>query len=88
MKLRNKKTGVIIETFSIHEDYRGKIVIGKKDIENYPYKYNTLAELNEEWENYEEPKGIQGFTTQDEDIIIRMSSIEEAEKAVEKLKAW
>ena len=39
MKLRNKKTGEIIETNIL-----------------YVSKYETLAELNEEWEDYEESK--------------------------------
>jgi hypothetical protein len=105
MKLRNKKTGEIIETYSIYEDYRGKIVIKKKDIENYPYEYDTLTKLNEEWQDYEEPKEfyyitVDGYVVKDNDTITKdfaddLESIgnyfeteEEAEKAVEKLKAW
>ena len=47
MKLRNKKTGEIVEAtdFNIISDY------------------NSLAELNEEWEDYEEPKEIIGKST-------------------------
>lgn len=76
-------------------------------------QFNSLAELNEEWEDYEEPKdfwyigdlmiicGTEGeFTTPDlasftKKDIEKLKAIgnyfeskEEAEKAVEKLKAW
>ena len=96
MKLRNKKTGKVIEWFNNTEGI-------------FP---NSLAELNEEWEDYEEPKehyilngiGIVRESTLRntpkyrkeivELIINNNKSIgnyfdtrEEAEKAVEKLKA-
>ena len=70
-------------------------------------KYNTLAELYEEWEDYEEPKSywsidclspdgiVSEFTGSSRDVFMNRKSIgnyfetkEEAEKAVEKLKAW
>ena len=67
--------------------------------------YNSLAELNEEWEDYEEPKWLRdywfidscgGINKQESDILgVNRREIgnyfntkEEAEKAVEKLKAW
>ena len=58
MKLRNKRTGEIIETQEIYENLGGKIRIRKKaeEIDSYEYIYNSLAELNKEWEDYEEPK--------------------------------
>ena len=40
MKLRNKKTGEILESYEIHF----------KNDEN-DYGFNSLAELNEEWED-------------------------------------
>ena len=49
--------------------------------------YNSLAELNAEWEDYEEPKGIKSIGTIGSSVHIEMGSEEEAEKAVEKLKA-
>ena len=89
MKLRNKKTGEIVEAtdFNIMSDY------------------NSLAEFNEEWEDVpEEPKeywyidydgGIlcsKPDKSSAEKMMISMGnhfeSLEEAEKAVEKLKAW
>lgn len=105
MKLRNKKTG---EIGLIHCDatmFSNKIGLfidnNHIDLRN-PYKiYTSLAELNEEWEDYEEPKtfwaiswaGEPEETPQElkdmaEEIGNYFESKEEAEKAVEKLKAW
>jgi len=114
MKLRNKKTGEIkdVESLghekSLREKYGPQITLSW-DTE---YKnlgecrtYKSLAELNEEWEDYEEPTGywyidfdgdilgcVEPF---DEETDEKRKSIgnyfeteEEAEKAVEKLKAW
>ena len=89
MKLRNKKTGEIIEWFN----NTGNI---------FP---DTLAELNEEWEDYKEQKeywyiaelcgGLQrkqdtdnGEDRFNKEIGNYFETKEEAEKAVEKLKAW
>lgn len=88
MKLRNKKTGEI-RNCQILAD--GLFVI------------DSISKLNEEWEDYEEPKGYWYYDTtcgrveklnHDEDKEIDDSigncfaTKEEAEKAVEKLKAW
>ena len=90
MKLRNKKTGEIVEAtdFNIIADY------------------NSLAELDEEWEDYEEPendyyflrdggnidwhwyKNFGEITDRRKEIGNYFETKEEAEKAVEKLKAW
>ena len=92
MKLRNKKTGVILE------------VVAHR-VGDYRDKFNSLAELNEEWEDYEEPEWIRdywfidsfGNSVKQEDDILGSArrkignyfeTEEEAEKAVEKLKAW
>lgn len=96
MKLRNKKTGEIIDI------YKGQILLhynqGKKTI-----LFKSIEEL-EEWEDYEEPKeywyidydgGIlcgESDNSSAEKMMISMGnhfeSLEEAEKAVRKLKAW
>lgn len=97
MKLRNKKTGDIVEvlTDSIAVD----VLKDREDITGY---YTSLAELNAEWEDYEEPKehwhiGCEGdvFIDNTERYLKSYSLIgndfetkEEAEQAVEKLKAW
>ena len=93
MKLKNKKTGEVVEKFP-----ETMVINTGSQI----YNYSSLAELNEEWEDYEEPKdhwhiGCEG------DIFIDITeksfqnylligndfeTKEEAEKAVEKLKAW
>ena len=91
MKLKNKKTGKIVEWFNNTNGV-------------FP---DSLAELNEEWEDVEKPKEywaidcfspdglISEFTGSSSDILENRKSIgnyfdtpEEAEKAVEKLKAW
>ena len=91
MKLRNKKTGEIIEVDNLYTFANGK-----------HKKYNSLKDFNAEWEDYEEPKNqyyldcdgriFEQHTT--EYIRNKMKEIgnyfdtrEEAEKAVEKLKA-
>lgn len=108
MKLRNKKTGVIVDLVQgyIKDSYYGqKIEIKPVAISNKEgYIYDSLAELNSEWEDYEEPKeywhifGTNITKTQDgldevydkrnKEIGNYFESKEEAEKAVEKLKAW
>lgn len=47
MKLRNKKTGEIISKIDVSQDHEGIWVL-----ENKPRLYHSLAELNEEWEDY------------------------------------
>lgn len=46
MKLRNKKTGEILETGN------HAATVWKKNGYGDHYSYNSLAELNEEWEDY------------------------------------
>ena len=81
MKLRNKKTGQL-----------GNFIINKDHFEcvdlDYVPEYRNLAELNAEWEDYEEPKGIKSVGNIGSSVHIELWSKEEAEKAVEKLKAW
>ena len=58
MKLRNKKTREIIDFNSITDTCFGsKIQLQATDIHDKPiYIYNSLAELNEEWEDVPEDK--------------------------------
>ena len=93
MKLRNKRTGEIIEVDNIYTFAEGK-----------HKKYNSLKDFNEEWEDYEEPEeywylsgGGDIIYAEDANTVFDkehkfignyFSSIEEAEKAVGKLKAW
>ena len=97
MKLRNKKTGEIAEQVWWDNEVDELCINGNKM--NF---YNSLSELNEEWEDYEEPKKywyIYGDSAQSGDVgdILEdgfrqtgnyFDTREEAEKAVEKLKAW
>lgn len=79
MKLRNKKTGKIIEF---------KTPACMVD-EKYSYQYDSLAELNEEWEDYKEPKddGFEHIIT----LVESYSNLDDEwypKEIVEKLKAW
>ena len=91
MKLKNKKTGEVVETGDNYLHLQGK------------YLYSSLAEFNEEWEDYEEPKGwcitmyggISRITKDDEILISDLKEIgncfndkESAYDALDKLKAW
>lgn len=93
MKLRNKKTGEIMDdaqyrNYSLHNGFGFRL--GNKE-----YEYHTLAELNEEWEDYhEEPKDstldLMIFTLinfienePDEDKV----DLEDCKQMLEKLKA-
>lgn len=93
MKLRNKKTGEIYELneFCLYDD---------KGFAKRPF-LKTLAELNEEWEDvpvevwYMDGQGVIRSAAKEENDWSMESEIgncfeskEEAEKAVEKLKAW
>ena len=94
MKLRNKKTGEIVD-FKIHK-------FAKLNDEGNSV-YEVFNGSIEEWEDYEEPKGYWyirdggniDYNLYGKSIINRHKEIgnyfetkEEAEKAVEKLKAW
>lgn len=76
MRLRNKRTGEIIETYEIMHNGQDKIVMKKKgeEFEIYPYEYNSLAELSAEWEDApEEPKD---FWFIDPEVLIACESTE------------
>ena len=113
MKLRNKKTGEIVEDAYVREthDFQfdgQKHVLavfkgnGHRPPERISGPYSSLAELNAEWEDYEpqkywyiDPDGnIEKCSKDDEydkpakEIGNYFETKEEAEKAVEKLKAW
>lgn len=81
MKLRNKKTGEIVTADLIYTD-----------ADNFVTPNYSLAELNDEWEDYEEPKASTHITgpveKDDNTVLIEFYTHEEAEKAVEKLEAW
>ena len=58
MKLRNKKTGKIIDLFEgiIRDDGENIMIKPRAERLDKCYIYHSLAELNEEWEDYEKPK--------------------------------
>ncbi len=107
--LQNKSTGEIGCLVCSFGKTPEKITVVKYIDEKRGSKvwyYNSLAELNEEWEDYEEPKeyfwiasitgNIQSaeigsggrFEKYRKEIGNYFDTKEEAEKAVEKLKAW
>ena len=109
MKLRNKKTGEIVDLSEgfIRDTYNGEMIqIKPVAISNKEgYVYGSLAELNEEWEDVpEEPKEYwfmdyggrikpMNDANDEEDMARKLignyfETREEAEKAVEKFKAW
>lgn len=79
MKLRNKKTGEIIE---VDMSCRGGRFIGD----------NSLAELCEEWADYEEPTGkienIWSGNRREKTIHIKCDTEKYAKEILLKLKAW
>lgn len=107
MKLRNKKTGEIVYA-TMMASYGG----GELQIRYYPIdraydthfkEYRSIAELNEEWEDYhEEPNryyliDLNGEVSPEdvkykhkglEELGLTFETKEEAEQAVRKLKAW
>ena len=105
MKLRNKKTGEIVDTLC-RDDITKGLAFGIDHHDGNPTMayYNSLDELNAEWEDYEEPKSlwaigqfgelyeVSGLALNQiknlETIGNYFETEEEAEKAVEKLKAW
>lgn len=104
MKLRNKKTGEI--GYPYFQNWKEISCVIVDENAKQIAEYTSLSELNEEWEDCEEPKpwwyidihGPHKVTNNDEyyqqvkaaskEIGNYFETREEAEKAVEKLKAW
>lgn len=104
MKLRNKKTGEIGYPYFQNWKEISCVIVDENAIQIAEYK--SLAELNEEWEDYVEskeywyisPEGIPYLINEEDDGLegVKASKAignyfetkEEAEKAVEKLKAF
>lgn len=101
MRLRNKKTGGIVEydCFYFHK-------VNSNGHEDFEPNTKTLTELNEDWEDYEGPKqwyglnairddgfepleyeGFEDLYKHAKELGIGFETREQAEKAVEKLKA-
>lgn len=92
MKLRNKKNGKIIYSGDVYtimsfDEHHDRI--------NKEYEYNSLAELNKEWEDYEEPKGtaldlmiltLTNFIVNEPDE--EKVDLEDCKVMLEKLEAW
>lgn len=103
MKLRNKKTGEIVELYGISCKNMQLFIQFADEKGNYEFECGSLDELNEEWEYVEETKeyfyiyadgdiykDVQDDLRKDngcKDIGNYFETKEEAEKAVEKLEA-
>lgn len=96
MKLRNKKTGEIVDTLC-RDDITKGLAFGIDHHDGNPTMayYNSLAELNAEWEDYEEPKGkalywmiltLENFIENEPDD--KWVDLEDCKQMLEKLKAW
>ena len=55
MKLRNKKTGEIVEVKDVSMKYNRLFYSLYDGKGNFKYEITSLSELNEDWEDYEEP---------------------------------
>lgn len=108
MEIKNKKTGEIVEFRYLQTDYVAPLVLTTYENDKPKmYSYNSLAELNEEWEDApEEPKEcwyINEFGTPTKADFVGRETLydkcrknfgnyfeteEEAERAVERLRAW
>lgn len=90
MKLRNKKTGEIINSKELLTN-EFLIDIFSKDFNYFNSKINKIQE---EWEDYEEPKSaikdvwFNSTLANGHFVEIDFINDVQAEKAVEKLKAW
>lgn len=103
MKLRNKETGEIGELCYVPTNYLC-VTWTKDDGVWTKQEYNSLAELNEDWEDYEEPKEHWAIDQFGEPInVTRLSRLQLAKlhrfgndfpsedatiEAIEKLEAW
>jgi hypothetical protein len=88
MKLRNKKTGEIIDGY-IRENGNFHVAVFKKDytgsLEDQRSEwYFSLAELNKEWEDYEEPKDWGGYIISCGDNYIEPVCAGFSDKTIEK----
>ena len=88
MKLKNKKTGEIAKLVGYVKIVEGRMFFRFEDDKGtYKKEYNSLAELNEEWEDYEEDdlsQIIEWINKGLEDEVLTIS----VNDFVEKLKAW
>ena len=101
-KLRNKETGEIGELQITEKHYA--VVVGNGTADCNAKIYSSLDELNEKWEDYHEETKKTWFIDEfgnicdreamtlksgwDDKPLFEFETREEAEKAVEKLKAW
>lgn len=78
MKLRNKKTGELVDAWSFYDGNESVNLKYFTDDGQVNLEYNSLSELNEEWKDYEPV----------EPLIKDKNYPERAEKARKTLKMW
>ena len=78
MKLRNKKTGELVDAWSFYDGNESVNIKYFTDDGQVNLEYNSLSELNDEWEDYEPV----------EPLIKDKNHPERAEKARKTLKMW
>lgn len=87
MKLRNKKTGEIVDFADSRSggiyDYRGKVIIENQSGDEY--SYDTLAKLHEEWEDAEGTNATNIPLIKDEKIKNLLGEVVEMELTVNEL---
>lgn len=96
MRLQNRKTGEKATFVYLQNDYVSPLVLTVDiDGEIKMLKYNSLAELNNDWEDYEEPKSsaldltvltLTNFIENEPDE--NKVDLEDCKRLLEKLKAW
>ena len=82
MKLKNKKTGEIKDTEKWFFSVTDKGILFGDTV------YNSLAELCDEWEDYEEPKENWIIEPNDNEITIHFEDTEDCRDFCNKLLAW
>ena len=81
--------GVIVECLGKHEEELRVIATAAKGGQHTFY-YSSIKKFMDDWEDYEEPKGIRSISVSygDKRITIEFSTREETVEAYEKLTAW
>lgn len=84
MRIRDKETNEVYET---GKTYISVLIKNETKDKWHTMDFASIKELTDTLEDYEEPKGIQDVCNVKSCVFVWMGSEEEAEKAVEKLKA-
>ena len=93
MKLRNKKTGeiwktAVINSYACGDGYR--LHVAKNPFTSVGNRYGSLAELNEEWEDYTEPTAPSKYYLINEETgyVLTFDSEDEMSIFEQEVKGW